>query len=141
MHQTNPLYRDQARKQALQWLRHRWPRVFDDEPVPLCLEANEQILEACRQDPQAPEVAAVKDALRAWVGSPAYLRRVAAGEPRHDLEGELVGPVAQEHRECAWACLEVRESALDGGERSADDSTVHFPGQEGCLRARCSTDD
>lgn len=62
--------------------------------IPLCLGANEQILEACQHDPAARDVAAGKDALRAWVRHPDYLYRVAAGEPCHDLEGDLSGPVA-----------------------------------------------
>ncbi|MCG5526593.1 ProQ/FinO family protein [Ectothiorhodospira haloalkaliphila] len=111
----SPVSRNQARQEALQWLKRRWPRAFGN-PVPLCLGANERILEACENDPNAPDVAAVKDALRAWVRHPEYLRRVAAGDPRHDLEGHKVGPVAESHRDYAWACLEAtkRTAAGDG---------------------------
>ncbi|MCG5526614.1 ProQ/FinO family protein [Ectothiorhodospira haloalkaliphila] len=102
----SPVSRDQARQEALEWLKRRWPRAFGN-PVPLCLGANERILEACENDPHAPDVATVKDALRAWVRHPDYLRRVAAGDPRHDLEGQEVEPVTSEHQ--AHARIRYRE--------------------------------
>ena len=96
-----------ARKQAIKWLKQRWPRVFAGQPVPLSLGANERILQARLEDSQAPPARSVKDALRWWVNQPPYLRRVAAGQPRRDLEGQEVEPVTSEHQ--AYARIRYRE--------------------------------
>jgi sRNA-binding protein len=80
-------------------LRTKWPVAFNSARLPLALgiPANAAL-------PYPSEV------LAQWTTHPKYLRNMLVPEAvRIDLEGNAVGVVTQEERECSWrALLEVR---------------------------------
>lgn len=83
------------RAQALlELLAERWPHIFpkeDQAPRPWATDIHQQIVAAL---PASASV--VKKALHLWqiIHSEAYLRALAAGGPRYDLEGRPVGTVS-----------------------------------------------
>lgn len=79
---------------ALEKLFELYPKLFGAQFLPLKLGAFQDLLAA---HPEAFKKDELKVALGLHARSTRYLECVAAGHPRHDLQGEPVEPVAPEH--------------------------------------------
>jgi sRNA-binding protein len=79
---------------VLQKLFEFYPKLFGAHFLPLKLGAFQDLLAA---HPEAFKKDELKVALGLHARSTRYLECVAAGHPRHDLQGEPVEPVAPEH--------------------------------------------
>ena len=79
---------------VLQTLFELYPKLFGAHFLPLKLGAFQDLLAA---HPDAFKKDELKVALGLHARSTRYLECVAAGHPRHDLQGEPVEPVAPEH--------------------------------------------
>lgn len=79
---------------VLQKLFELYPKLFGAHFLPLKLGAFQDLLAA---HPEAFKKDELKVALGLHARSTRYLECVAAGYPRHDLQGEPVEPVAPEH--------------------------------------------
>jgi ProP effector len=79
---------------VLQKLFELYPKLFGARFLPLKLGAFQDLLAA---HPEAFKKDELKVALGLHARSTRYLECVAAGHPRHDLQGEPVEPVAPEH--------------------------------------------
>ncbi|MEO8388561.1 MAG: ProQ/FINO family protein [Polaromonas sp.] len=79
---------------VLQKLFELYPKLFGAHFLPLKLGAFQDLLAA---HPEAFKRDELKIALGLHARSTPYLECVAAGHPRHDLQGEPVEPVAPEH--------------------------------------------
>lgn len=86
----------------LQRLAERYPLLFGPEPLPLKRGIYQDLLDAHAGEFEAAEL---KAALSRHTRSGRYLNAVAAGRPRHDLQGQVVEPMAAEH--VLQALLEV----------------------------------
>lgn len=86
----------------LQRLAERYPRLFGPEPLPLKRGIYQDLLDAHKDELDPAEL---KAALSRHTRSGRYLNAVAAGRPRHDLQGQVVEPMAAEH--VLQALLEV----------------------------------
>jgi ProP effector len=93
---------DTASPALLQRLAERYPLLFGPEPVPLKRGIYQDLLQAHAGEFEAAEL---KAALSRHTRSGRYLNAVAAGRPRHDLQGLVVEPMAVEH--VLLALLEV----------------------------------
>ena len=76
--------------QLAQW----HPRLFGAQPLPLKRGIFQDLLDA---HPDAIDPAALKLALGLHTRSTRYLNAVAQGQPRHDLQGQVVEAMAPEH--------------------------------------------
>ncbi len=88
-----------ARPQApsnpvLKQLATLYPKVFGEPARPLKRGVYADLLAA---QPEALEPEALKAALALHTRSSRYLSNVAAGQPRHDLQGQVVEAMAPEH--------------------------------------------
>jgi ProP effector len=79
---------------VLEKLFELYPKLFGAHFLPLKLGAFQDLLAA---HPEAFKKDELKVALGLHARSTRYLECVAAGHPRHDLQGEPVEPVAPEH--------------------------------------------
>jgi ProP effector len=79
---------------VLQKLFELYPKLFGAHFLPLKLGAFQDLLAA---HPEAFKKDELKVALGLHARSTRYLESVAAGHPRHNLQGEPVEPVAPEH--------------------------------------------
>ncbi|WP_081430481.1 ProQ/FINO family protein [Polaromonas sp. JS666] len=79
---------------ALEKLFELYPKMFGAQFLPLKLGVFQELL---AQHPDAFNRDELKVALGLHARSTRYLESVAAGLPRHDLQGEPVEPVAPEH--------------------------------------------
>ena len=79
---------------VLQKLFELYPKMFGAKFLPLKLGAFQDLL---AQNPEVFKRDELKVALGLHARSTRYLESVAAGHPRHDLQGEPVEPVAPEH--------------------------------------------
>jgi ProP effector len=97
---------------VLEQLAALHPPLFGAVFRPLKRGIYQDLLDA---HPGVFEAAALKDALAFHTRSTRYLTSVASGQPRHDLQGEVVEPMAPEH--VHHALLEVfRRREARGGE-------------------------
>lgn len=87
---------------VLERLFELYPHLFGAEFLPLKLGIFQELLAL---HPQHFERQTLKAALGWHTRSTRYLQSVAAGKPRHDLQGQAVEPVAPEH--IALALLEL----------------------------------
>lgn len=83
-----------AAQPVLEKLFELYPHLFGAEFWPLKLGIFQELLAL---HPNEFERASLKQALGVHTRSTRYLQCVAAGKPRHDLQGVAVGPVAPEH--------------------------------------------
>ncbi|QXL83785.1 ProQ/FinO family protein [Comamonas sp. NLF-1-9] len=74
--------------QLAQW----HPRLFGERPLPLKRGIFQDLMAA-----HAPDKDELKQALAWHTRSSRYLVAMASGQPRHDLQGKAVEPVAPEH--------------------------------------------
>lgn len=81
-------------QQVLEKLFELYPKLFGKRFLPLKLGAFQDLLAA---HPEVFERQSLKAALGVHARSTAYLQSVAAGTPRHDLQGRVVEAVAPEH--------------------------------------------
>ncbi len=79
---------------VLEKLAELYPQLFGAEFRPLKLGIFQELLAS---HPELFERASLKAALGVHTRSTAYLQSVAAGKPRHDLQGVAVAAVAPEH--------------------------------------------
>lgn len=79
---------------VLEQLAQFYPQLFGAEFLPLKRGIFQDLLE---HHPQVFEREALKEALGFHTRSTRYLTAVAAGRPRHDLQGKAVEPMAPEH--------------------------------------------
>lgn len=79
---------------ALLELAALYPRLFGEAPLPLKRGIFDDLMAA---HPEQFEREALKLALGVHTRSTRYLQAVAAGQPRHDLQGQSVEPMAPEH--------------------------------------------
>lgn len=93
------------------WELH--PRVFGPRPRPLKLGVFEDLM---ARHPGAFEKDALKQALGQHVRSTRYLVAVAEGEPRCDLDGQPVEPVAPEHVQHAVVEVMRRRQGKDAAQ-------------------------
>jgi sRNA-binding protein len=94
--------KDQAEK-TLAELRERYPKAFPLDPeavMPLMLHVHKKLIAA------GYDRKAVSAALGQYVNAPAYLKTLAAGKPRVNLDGEPVGFVSEVHQTDAKEKLE-----------------------------------
>jgi ProP effector len=87
---------------VLEKLFELYPHLFGQRFLPLKLGAFQDLLAA---HPDVFERQSLKAALGVHARSTAYLQSVASGTPRHDLQGQVVEPVALEH--VFFAALEL----------------------------------
>jgi len=96
-------------KRAGDWLVSAYPGLFKIPPVPLPIGFR---LMAAKQRPEGVSHCGLNRALYRWVNSKAYLRALAAaGAMRHDVNGQPIEPVAEEHRQIAALQLQRRLGA------------------------------
>jgi sRNA-binding protein len=79
---------------VLEKLAELYPQLFGAEFLPLKLGIFQELL---AEHPDQLERTSLKAALGVHTRSTAYLQSVAAGKPRHDLQGAPVEAVAPEH--------------------------------------------
>lgn len=82
-----------ARPALMDALAQWHPRLFGERPLPLKRGIFQDLVAA-----HAPDQAQLKQALAWHTRSTRYLSAMASGQPRHDLQGRAVEPVAPEHR-------------------------------------------
>ena len=92
---------DERRRQALIWLRTNFPKTFPDSHIPLKIGIHQDIFALSLTD--APSKRLVRQALGFYVNSFGYLRSLAIGAPRIDLNGEQVGEVTEQEAQAALA--------------------------------------
>lgn len=96
-------------EEAKSWLQKTFPKAFDfQEPKPLKVGIHHDILglEAPISHTQRAR------AIRAYVGSPGYLKAVANGQWRYDLNGEPVEEILQEQKTRAEEKLFLMKAPL-----------------------------
>ena len=91
---SKPKSRFASAQPVLEQLFERYPRLFGQRFLPLKLGVFQDLLAA---HPDVFERDTLKLALGVHTRSTRYLQCVAAGLPRHDLQGQVVEPVAPEH--------------------------------------------
>ena len=72
-----------------------FPNVFKYPPVPLAMGSGLKLRELLGTEFKPAEMRAF---LQAWTSGPRYLKAVARGEMRHNLDGSPAGLPAPEHR-------------------------------------------
>jgi len=88
--------RPRARGNALaERLFRDFPNVFKYPPVPLAMGSGLKLRELLGTEFKPAEMRAF---LQAWTSGPRYLKAVARGEMRHNLDGSPAGLPAPEHR-------------------------------------------
>lgn len=96
------------RRAAREWLAATFPALFNPaDPAPLALGIKRTLL---RQRPPAVSYSGVTRALSQWTDGLPYLRAVAAGGPRHGLDGPA-GVVTDDEQAHAQATLRKRGAA------------------------------
>jgi hypothetical protein len=86
---------------ALQWLPQRWPAAFSDETKLIHLLAvavRDQVLEATKAEPDAPNAKIVLRALGIWSKSRPYVRALAQSRENINLDGSVASLVADTRR-------------------------------------------
>ena len=96
---------------ALEKLFELYPNLFGARFLPLKLGVFQDLLEKHPDDFKKDEL---KVALGLHARSTRYLEAVAAGHPRHDLDGTVVEPVAPEHVHHAILELHRRRAQRSG---------------------------
>ncbi|AKJ30306.1 ProQ/FINO family protein [Caldimonas brevitalea] len=91
-------------------LRERFPALFGGKPKPLKLRVQVDIQE---RTPGVFPKQVLSAFLRRYTMSDGYLRAVAAGTHRYDLDGEAVAELSEEHRKLAQETLSQRRSQGD----------------------------
>lgn len=81
-------------------LMERWPAAFPQDPAavkPLAIGIHREVIERLPESPPGQ----IRKAIILWLNprKEAYLRALAAGGSRYDLEGRPKGEVSPEHRE------------------------------------------
>lgn len=105
--------RQRSAQPVLEQLFALYPHLFGAEFLPLKLGIFQELL---AQHPEQFQRDSLKTALSVHTRSTRYLQSVAAGKPRHDLQGLAVEPVAPEH-----VCLALLELFRRRQARTQDD--------------------
>ena len=103
--------RSRSAQPVLEQLFELYPHLFGAEFLPLKLGIFQDLLAS---HPEQFERASLKVALGLHTRSARYLQSVAAGKPRHDLQGVAVQDVAPEHVYLAIVELFRRRQARSG---------------------------
>ncbi|MGI4942868.1 MAG: ProQ/FINO family protein, partial [Janthinobacterium lividum] len=114
-------------REALAEFRRRWPAVFTT-PVPLAIGADKLI----RAELSEMTTMRLKEVLGPWTHSTAYLRAVAAGVERINLDGSPGGVPDEEQREHAVEELRKRGKwPAEGAQRAAEPPVpAELPGDD-----------
>jgi sRNA-binding protein len=87
-----------------------WPAVLGGEPLPLAIGTRQLLIERMGAAATTSRRNKVSRLLRAYCRSARYLRAMAApGAMRHDLDGNPVEPVSDEHRANALEMLDANK--------------------------------
>jgi sRNA-binding protein len=105
--------RARSAQPVLEQLFTLYPHLFGAEFLPLKLGIFQELL---AKHPDTFQRDSLKTALSVHTRSTRYLQSVAAGKPRHDLQGVAVEPVAPEH-----VCLALLELFRRRQARTQDD--------------------
>lgn len=105
--------RQRSAQPVLEQLFTLYPHLFGAEFLPLKLGIFQELLAS---HPDTFQRDSLKTALSVHTRSTRYLQSVAAGKPRHDLQGVAVEPVAPEH-----VCLALLELFRRRQARAQDD--------------------
>lgn len=92
---ANPQQPAARRHPALDRLSALYPALFGESPRPLKRGVFEALLDRHGEELTADDI---KTALALHTRSTRYINALAGGQPRHDLEGNAVEPVAPEQR-------------------------------------------
>jgi hypothetical protein len=92
---------------AQTWLKETFPKVFNfKDPKPLKLTIEDDILQV--ENPFSRTL--IRKVIAYYIGNTAYLKSVAKGDGRFDLQGGKVGKVSQAEKGRALRQLEQRET-------------------------------
>ena len=89
--------------------RARWPEVFT-KPVPLAVGFSRHIKDALQADGQTLDRKTIGVTIHQWTVQGAYLRAVARGEMRRNLDGSEAGVPDEEARHQAQKLLYERSA-------------------------------
>ena len=98
---------------ALLWLAKHYPQAFPREARavhPLKIGIADDLLEAIKTVPDAPEAGILARALQLWTQSPPYLTGAAEGRDRLNLDGSVASPITPEHQAFAQTVLDGRKA-------------------------------
>jgi sRNA-binding protein len=101
--------------------RRRWPAAFA-RPVPLAVGISRHIKEALRAEGEAVDREAIGGTLHRWTMQGAYLRAVARGEMRRNLDGSAAGVPDDAARQQAQTLLDERAARRAERERAKQTS-------------------
>jgi sRNA-binding protein len=96
--------------------RTRWPQAFT-KPVPLAVGFSGQIKAALRAEGKAPDRKTLGITIHQWTVQGAYLRAVARGEMRRNLDGSEAGVPDDAARQDAQKLLDERAARRAERER------------------------
>ena len=103
--------RHRARGSALsERLFSEFPKVFKYPPVPLAMGSGLKLRELLGAEFKPGEI---RGFLQAWTSGPRYLKAVARGEMRHNLDGSRAGLPAPEHRADALKRLNAMRRSVN----------------------------
>ena len=97
--------RKQQANETIAVLREKFPKAFTSPPVPLAVGIHRELREATRAEIPAQRLSA---AMGFWTDRHGYLERLAAAEPRRNLDGSIAGPPDPEHVQKARKILKER---------------------------------
>jgi len=109
----------------------RWPKAFPQDPAairPLAIGIHQEVIQRLPEYPPGQ----IRKAIILWrqPRKGAYLRALASGGPRYNLDGNPKEEVSPEHRE--WAAKELADwEAQQKVERKAGNAKAASPGDSG----------
>ena len=94
-------------KKARAWLIERFPAVFTEqgEIHPLAIGTFEQVVKIAKEE-EGPPKKDLREAIRFWTHWPKYLRAIANGKVRRNLDGSESEPVKPSEQEYAQTLLD-----------------------------------
>ena len=120
---TDPELSGKERKRRrIRWvemqLRHLAPRLFNGSRQPMAVGVREEIVAKW----PVVDPAALRLFLRLWAVHPRYLKAMADGAVRRDLDGAEAGEITPEQRE--WAATFLVNLEIQKAERAAQKETA-----------------
>lgn len=113
---SQKLRRAQRARAFLDELVKRYPNGFSRDPKaikPLAIGTLEAITEDLKKDPEWSDTPKwlIRQSLAVYTRTPSYLRALAGGEHRHNLDGSVAEAVSETARSHAQAQLDARKPA------------------------------
>lgn len=99
------------REDCITWLCASYPAAFCEPVKPLKLRILEDL---SKVRPEGTSKLTLRRALHWWTNSSAYLKTLAGGGQRHDLDGQPVGAISEKHQRHARECLGRRKRQAKG---------------------------